>query len=523
MPRIERREAAVLFAVLLIGIGLRLYALSHSAVEHFDEGVYASNVYFGAPDYAYPQQRFYAPPLLPALIEAGMLAGLPPNLAALLPSLLAGCGTIAALWWFGRSWFSPTVGLAAAALAALSDFHIAYSAAALTDVLLGLWLVLAVDAIARSLVNGDYRWAIGAGIYTGLAWWTKYNGWLPLAIEAAALPLLWLVTQRQFLRRLSCFAVTAFTAALVWMPYYLSLQSQGGYGPIAGNHAKYVVGLSGWLDSAGRQIAAQQVMAGLIGAICLAIAAVAAPAGIAARLSVCFRAGGLDDAGTRQTVGTCLIAAWWTGLLVATPCYWPYPRLILPWLLATWLGAALGWHEAWKFVEQRWRPQGLPHWLLAASLPAALGCLYLLGQLLPAAPDNAPGNERRGYVQIAKSIHGTLPPSQSRAIYVYGEPALFFQLKALGEVNVGPVEGIPSESAATLGEEVPTYLIIGPHARSDPQFVKAWEDAQGRWEQVLSLDYRPGAIVWLDRFDPRKAKLKQQPSEAVEVYRLRAP
>ena len=78
------------------GIGLRLAALSRSAVEHFDEGVYASNMYFGAPDYAYPQQRFYAPPLLPALIEAGMIVGLPPNVAALLPSFLAGCGTIVA-------------------------------------------------------------------------------------------------------------------------------------------------------------------------------------------------------------------------------------------------------------------------------------------------------------------------------------------------------------------------------------------------------------------------------------------
>ena len=106
-----------------------------------------------APEYAYPQQRFYAPPLLPALIEAGMIVGLPPNVAALLPSFLAGCATIVAVWWFGRSWFGPAVGLSAATLVALSDFHIAFSAAALTDVLLGLWLVLAVDAIG-AVVGG---------------------------------------------------------------------------------------------------------------------------------------------------------------------------------------------------------------------------------------------------------------------------------------------------------------------------------------------------------------------------------
>jgi hypothetical protein len=48
--------------------------------------------------------------------------------------------------------------------------------------------VLRVQALCnltegRSLLQQDLRWAIGAGIFTGLAWWTKYNGWLPLAIE----------------------------------------------------------------------------------------------------------------------------------------------------------------------------------------------------------------------------------------------------------------------------------------------------------------------------------------------------
>src|SRR5262245_29011689 len=103
--RVEAREWIVLGIILAAGICLRLVALSHSAVEHFDEGVYASNIYFDAPEFAYPLQRFYAPPLLPALIESGFIVGLPPNTAALLPSFLTGCATIGALWWFGRSWF----------------------------------------------------------------------------------------------------------------------------------------------------------------------------------------------------------------------------------------------------------------------------------------------------------------------------------------------------------------------------------------------------------------------------------
>src|SRR5262245_40455949 len=104
-----RRELVILGLLLVACVALGLVALSRSDVEHFDEVVFASNLWFGPPDYAYPLRHLYAPPLLPALIETGMIAGLPPNLAALLPSFVAGSATIVALWWFGRTWFSPAV------------------------------------------------------------------------------------------------------------------------------------------------------------------------------------------------------------------------------------------------------------------------------------------------------------------------------------------------------------------------------------------------------------------------------
>src|SRR5262245_24438558 len=274
-PAFSRRELVLLAVVFSVGVALRLVAFSRSAVEHFDEGVYASNIYFGPPEYAYPQQRFFGPPLLPALIEAGMIAGLSPNIAALLPSFLAGCATIVALWWLGRSWFSPEAGLSAATLVALNDFHIAYSATALTDVLLGFWLILALDATARSLSQVDFRWAIAAGIFAGLAWWTKYNGWLPLAIVAVALPLLYLLLRpasKQLLTWCACAAVTAIVAIGVWSPYLFSLQTVGGYGPIADKHARYCVGLAGWLDAASRQIANQYAMETLLSAAAVAAA-----------------------------------------------------------------------------------------------------------------------------------------------------------------------------------------------------------------------------------------------------------
>jgi dolichyl-phosphate-mannose-protein mannosyltransferase len=559
---VTRREMSLFASVLLAAVILRLLALTGSAVEHFDEGVYASNIYFGPPDYAYPLQRFYAPPLLPALIEAGMIAGLSPNVAALAPSFLAGCGTIAALWWFGRFWFGPSVGIAAATLAALSPFHVAYSATALTDVLLGLWLILAVDAIGRSIIGGDLRWAVGAGLYTGAAWWTKHNGWLPLAIEAVALPLLWLwlrPARREWMTWLTCLGVTALVAAAVWGPYYWSLRFHGGYGPIAANHAKYVVGLSGWLNAASRQIANQYVMEGLAAAIAL-IAAFSLPALLVRRsprelFSICWGNVGLgllavfqttlllaiagavlacsrilfavhqaqrqDATWKRRAIGMGLVATWLGGMIVATPGYTPYPRLVLPLFAAAWLGLAMNAAEFLSPILEPAQPLTGDSWRRQA-----LGCLFLgsvfvgpclVGNFLSV---HSLPSDRRGVLRVAEQVVRDTAAEQPRALYVYGEPALFFQLRAAGEPTVMPIQDVPSQAATLEGQRIATYLIVGPHSDRDLQFQTQWAAAEPRWELVTTFAYTPSAIVWLDLHDPRW-RADESAVHKFRVFRLR--
>ena len=572
---ITAREWYLLAFMLTAGVLLRIIALSRAAVEHFDEGVYASNIFFGPPEYAYPLQRFYAPPLLPGLIEVGAMAGLPPNLAALLPSLVAGCVTIAAVWWVGRYWFGPSVGLAAATLAALADFHIAYSAAALTDVLLGLWLLLAVDAIGRSLAATDLRWAIGAGIYTGLAWWTKYNGWLPLAIEALTLPLLWLLLRpppRQLVSWLGCLAVTALVAGAVWAPYYFSLQAEGGYAPIAANHAKYVVGLAGWLHSASQQIAAQYVMEGpatwigtglaWTGALALKmpriggqwrvivlalVALLLLMGGIVAAGSIIFgavagaiglllglRAGRegspTDSQAARRRIGVSLVAVWWFGLLLATPCYWPYPRLILPWLIASWLAAAIALEALACDIVLPMNSGKGPSAFRSLLIFIGIGTAIAAGAAAP--PQRHPpgiGNDRRDLPAIANAVResarapGPGAANSPRAIYVWGEPALFFQLRAAGEAFVGPVAEVPTQQATLEGQGVETFLLIGPHALRDPQFNRQWADTAQRWELSQAFDYLPSPLVWLDLNNPRDATPEDHREQnQFRLYRLRS-
>ena len=124
----------------------------------------------------------------------------------MLPSLLFGTLTIPLIWWVGRQWFGPLSGIAAATLLSLSDFHIAFSRSALTDVPLCFWLLLAVYLFERSFRDLSWLTAIFAGATTGLAWWTKYNGWLPLAISLSGL-MAWSMfarrEERHFLRHLA--------------------------------------------------------------------------------------------------------------------------------------------------------------------------------------------------------------------------------------------------------------------------------------------------------------------------------
>ncbi|MEO8498224.1 MAG: glycosyltransferase family 39 protein, partial [Planctomycetota bacterium] len=188
---LSTRELWLVAILLVLGVGIRLAFPSRMAVEHFDEGVYASNVWFGPESgHQYPMRRLYAPPLLPSLIEWSMIfdeMGEPAShqvssLAPLMPSLVAGCLTLLLVWKMTREWFGPAAGLAALTLAALSDFHALYSRTALTEALLLLFFVAAVWMIKRAFSTGSYRCLGLAGLLTGLAWWTKYNGWLPLAV-----------------------------------------------------------------------------------------------------------------------------------------------------------------------------------------------------------------------------------------------------------------------------------------------------------------------------------------------------
>lgn len=269
---VSRTELVAILVITTAGIAARFALLDELAIEHFDEGVYASNLLSDGG--AYPDRFLYAPPLMPFLIEWSIICLGHARWAPFLPALIMGSLTVPLAWWSVRRWANGASGVAAAALISLSDFHIAMSRSALTDAPMVFFLLLAVWLAIETLAARNLRLAALAGFATGLAWATKYNGWLPVAIATSGAVAAWFFWPREKKSRKSdeanldvssiaaCLVVLTLTAAATWVPVWWGLQPFGGYVRVADNHQNYVTGFAEWWPAAARHEAVQRYYAG---------------------------------------------------------------------------------------------------------------------------------------------------------------------------------------------------------------------------------------------------------------------
>lgn len=432
-PPVSRREWLAVAALVLLAAALRFAYPGRMAIEHFDEGVYASNIFFGPEDgHRYPYRHLYAPPLLPWLIEWGIVFLGPESIAPFLPALLLGTATVPLAWWAARCWFGPAPGLAAGLLVATSDFHVLYSRTALTDAPVAFFILLAVYLYWESVRRASLPWAVAAGLATALAWWTKYTGWLPLAIAAAG-SAAWLLFDRRVpfdkgaggvgnlghpsnaKRVAKLLTVTALAAFAAWSPVLWGLQPYGGYSAVAENHRGYLEPFA-WPTNLWEQAGNLAAQSGGLTTIGLAAFAASIPlrAGWSRTIRIplalwcgatagwaAFTAGpalplaltalaalaieltprralsaapeSRDDAPLRR-FALWLVAAWFAGMLATTPLYHPYARLAMPWLAAAWLAATLWLSRARPTIDLGARPVDRAAVFAAAMLilPAAL-------------------------------------------------------------------------------------------------------------------------------------------------------
>lgn len=524
------------------------------AIEHFDEGVYAANYYSSHLDYRYPDQHLYAPPLFPAILEWTLIfTGGDPH-SVMWVNVVLGTGLVAAIWWVTRLMAGVGAAFAAAGLATFSDFLIQYSRTALTETPVNLLMVLAVGAGLVAVRDRNGIAALAAALLTAAAWWTKYNGWLPLAILGAGLAG-WVVFERprltEWLPRVGLYFAMACGAFLFWLPYLWSLAEVGGYSAVAKNHADYVVGLLGWWDAAVRHLKTQEgfgepLLLTLIGGTFFASARlfkgewtqtsswlvpplvvvtlvlplggmtlgflVLAVYGIAGQLTA--------TRGENQILGIWILMAWGIGLLVATPAYQPYPRLLMTLTISLMIGAGMGFN---RLVNQG--VSGFGNWQRLTRSKSFWRFIAIALTLIAITSTTkvSPLEDRRSFQSLAaslikimqqESLFGAIPNEEVDAIvYVIGEPGMYYHLASQSndEFNfiAQPAANLGMLSPKPNAPRVPTYLVLGPHAPNERAIL---EQQSAQAKLINEIPYRPSDLVLLDDVPPQELEANREQS-----------
>jgi hypothetical protein len=539
------RDAAIL---ALVAGALRAIAFGRLGVDHFDEGGYAMTaaaLASGAGHPAiYPLQHFLSPPLFFGLGAAGMrLAGTLSAGVLIAISAAAGAATAAALYLAGRRWFGPAAAGAAALAIALSDYHILYSRAGLTDVLFTLLLVLAVAAFAAAEERENWTLAMLAGLLTGLAWNTKYHGWLAGVIAAGAvLPGLLAPARRPWRPTLLRLALAALVAAAAYAPWALYVESrEGGYTGLAAEHARFLKPaaavrntlaqwraqqyLEGWTarlaplamvawvllhrPQARRFRAGAWAVVLVLGSLALGASTVIGLLGFAGAAVLLVRHG---RSWTPHWVPLAFLGAF----TVLTPLYQPYPRLLMPWLAAAALlaGVALEALLAWS-------PSALVIRATPAAAAAAMGAVIAVRGVPDAANPWRPRDGLR--VAAREADRMTAGPAP---VVVIGEPAVVFYLRRTGR------EAWHVDRPADIPRYVPAgrsyYLVGGIYSRRvrGPRSLAAW--LEGHPEAVaIGRAHVPwmSDVRLLDDFGPDAARrYRQAPRDDYDltIYRVDA-
>ena len=228
MTRLTRYHAlAYMVLALLVAAALRLPALTTIAPGvHYDEaanGVLAGDIGLRGerpvfiPSYTGKEPLFF-------YAAGGLMRALGPSLFALrLTAAFLGLLTVAATYWLGREMLADRrIALLAAALLAVSFWHVLFSRLGFRAISQPLLQALAVAALFRGLRGGRWPWLWLAGLLIGLTAYTYLAARLfPVLLAVALLPLLLDPDTRSVrARQLLFVALVAFLAALPLLAYF---------------------------------------------------------------------------------------------------------------------------------------------------------------------------------------------------------------------------------------------------------------------------------------------------------------
>ncbi len=150
--------------------------------------------------------------------------------ALLIPPFLVASLTLLLVSGFSRRFLPPTPGFLFTAFFALGYWPVFHQGLALTNILPPLWemgvLILAATALEKGWGQGEQRWFLFLGAWTGLGYWT-YTSWPVVA--AGSLGALWLaLRKRGWNQRMPLAWGTGFAAT--WFYFWIAAAQSGGYG-----------------------------------------------------------------------------------------------------------------------------------------------------------------------------------------------------------------------------------------------------------------------------------------------------
>jgi 4-amino-4-deoxy-L-arabinose transferase-like glycosyltransferase len=545
-----RRFAVALGLLCALALLLRAWAPASFGIDHFDEGVYAFSASAAADPAAgaglYPEQEKFSPPLyfgLGGLAARASGADVDRVLVGL--NALLGAATVGLLGWVARRWFGASAGLAAATLLALSEYHIALSRAALTDVAFALAHLGAVYVLVEAVRSGRCRAAVAAGVCAGLAWNTKYHGWLAIvSVALGSAPLLVSRARRQedWRRPLLVGLVASGTAVMTFAPWAAYIEAQpGGYAGLAEHQSTMLRGA--WRENLWRQLTQQLYFEGPFSAASLPLALAAAafaipqrtrawaalcmPAALAAlalvvgasvgafALAACAvlpllrRARALD-------LPACVLLAWLVLWSLLTPLYQPYARLLLPLSIGGMLAAGVALQD---LSERHTSPNGARRALLAGSAALVALLTFALAQLRDDPSD--PWRNSRGMHAAAVELGAALP--RGARVFVLGEPGLAWYLEREGFDAAQVVKG-PDCLARLERDARETFVVCGIYPRRNGAEAKLVEGAGARLALVVEVPLEVKDLRLLDDFAPfAAARFRREPGDdySVRLYRYR--
>jgi len=529
--RLSQIELVLLIILLTFGFTLRIWNISSVGLDHFDEGVYAFSALgltdSNEPHRLYPGQFKISPPIFFSLIGFSYsIFGGPSDTAAILVNVLLGTVTIGLVWWIGRKWFNPQAGVGAAALLALSEYHIELSRTGLSDVAFALLFLLALATIVAAFQHKSIGSAIIAGLAVGLAWNTKYHGWFALLIAAVALfPFAWhLRTDGLFLRRsFFLLGIMAVVAVACYLPWALYVQSQpGGYAALTA-YQRTMVNRHYWLTNLWWQAQNQLFFEGWLSRASVPIAFLSIVLVCPQRARKTFRfffillllsvsALLIGSSGTAVLITVLgipvllrrpasfpswLVLGWLAIWFFSTPLYRPYARLVLPFTIATYLVAGL-WIST-RMNEQLSQEGGgiacRPIWSVVVGT-----IVVIISAFLMTNPSN-PWRPSRGMAEAAVAMEKIIPIGER--VIVVGEPSLAFYLHLANRPAFERIE----DPLLFENLETPVYLVTGVYADRAPTLREGLKKLNDRMVPLAKFPLIPKDIRVLDDFAPWEARL----------------